>query len=118
MAPSSLLPFLMTGWRVPVPNRSPCTCQKVRNNIHFLYTLCTILCYNTCRTHNFVELEVAEMQRCTICQRPMRYEYVELPRIGLDGKPEQFRNVKRYECPEGCRGVTLDFSAGRPMSAA
>lgn len=57
------------------------------------------------------------MQRCTICQRPMRYEYVELPRIGLDGKPEQFRNVKRYECPEGCRGVTLDFSEARPISS-
>lgn len=57
------------------------------------------------------------MHRCTICRRPMRYEYVEMPRIGPDNKPVQYRNVRRYECPEGCRGVKLDFSEARPVSS-
>lgn len=57
------------------------------------------------------------MHRCTICRRPMQFEYVEMPRIGLENKPVQYRNVRRYECPEGCRGVRLDFSEARPVSS-
>lgn len=43
-------------------------------------------------------------------------EYVEHPRIGTDGKMVLYRNVRRYQCPEGCRGVRLDFSSARPAS--
>lgn len=50
------------------------------------------------------------MERCAICRRPMQMEYVEMYRIGLDNKPKLYRNVRRYSCPEGCRGVRLDFS--------
>ena len=57
------------------------------------------------------------MHRCAICRRPMQFEYVEMPRIGLDGKVVQYRNVRRYSCPEGCRGIRLDFSQARPASS-
>lgn len=57
------------------------------------------------------------MERCTICRRPMQYEYVEMPRIGLNNKPVQYRNVRRYYCPEGCRGVRLDFSKASKASS-
>lgn len=50
------------------------------------------------------------MERCVICRRPMQMEYVEMYRIGLDNQPILYRNVRRYSCPEGCRGVRLDFS--------
>lgn len=57
------------------------------------------------------------MHRCTVCHRPMQFEYVELPRIGLDNKPTQYRNVRRYHCPEGCRGIRLDFSKAKPATS-
>lgn len=56
------------------------------------------------------------MRRCLICKRPMKMEYVEYPRRHPDGKLVLYRNVRRYECPEGCRGVRLDFSSARPAS--
>lgn len=56
------------------------------------------------------------MRRCLICRRPMKMEYVETPRIGADNKMVLYRNVRRYQCPEGCRGERLDFSGARPAS--
>lgn len=57
------------------------------------------------------------MPRCNICRRPLEFTYVEVPRYGLDGKPVQYRNVRRYYCPEGCRGVRLDFSVAKPAAS-
>lgn len=57
------------------------------------------------------------MDRCTICRRPMQVEYVEMPRTDVNNQVELYRNVRRYYCPEGCRGVRLDFSKASPASS-
>lgn len=57
------------------------------------------------------------MPRCTVCRHPMEFQYVEMPRVGLNNAPVQYRNVRRFYCPEGCRGVRLDFSKARPASS-
>lgn len=57
------------------------------------------------------------MRRCTICHRPMKMEYVEYPRMGPDRRPVLYRNVRRWECPEGCPGVRMDFSVASPAAS-